>query len=120
MEHTDSFGYWVLRRRKALDLTQAELAQQVGCSLNLIQKIERDARRPSRQLAERLRKEIGCRPAPATRATYERAMAIARAQLGEDAFATAWAAGQALTLEQAIAFALDGHEAVSDNAHYSA
>jgi hypothetical protein len=24
MERTDSFGYWLRRRRKALDLTQAE------------------------------------------------------------------------------------------------
>lgn len=54
MEHTASFGYWLRRRRKALDLTQADLARQVGCSLHLIQKIEADSRRPSRQVAERL------------------------------------------------------------------
>jgi len=57
--------------------------------------------------AERLRQAIGCRPPPAARATYERAMAAARAQLGEDAFAAAWKAGAALTLEQAIAEAMD-------------
>jgi tetratricopeptide (TPR) repeat protein len=57
--------------------------------------------------AERLRQAIGCRPPPAARATYERAMAVARAQLGEDAFAAAWKAGAALTLEQAIAEAMD-------------
>jgi tetratricopeptide (TPR) repeat protein len=56
--------------------------------------------------AERLRQAIGCRPAPAARATYERAMASARAQLGEEAFAAAWAAGRVLTLEQAVAEAL--------------
>jgi tetratricopeptide (TPR) repeat protein len=56
--------------------------------------------------AEQLRQVIGCRPPPAARATYERAMAVAQAQLGEDAFAAAWAAGQALTPEQAIAEAL--------------
>src|SRR6266436_5254470 len=49
-----SFGYWVRRRRKALDLTGAELAQQVGCAGVTIRKIETDARRPSRQIAERL------------------------------------------------------------------
>ena len=43
------------------------------------------------------------RPAPAARATYERAMAIARAQLGEEGFAAAWAEGEKLTLEQVIA-----------------
>jgi len=34
MEHTASFGYWLRRRRKALDLTQADLVQRVGCSLD--------------------------------------------------------------------------------------
>jgi len=53
-ERTTSFGYWLRRRRKALDLTQAELARQTGCSLELIQKLEADARRPSRSLAARL------------------------------------------------------------------
>ncbi len=49
-----SFGNWVRRRRKALDLTQNELARRVGCSLSLIFKIETDERRPSRQVAELL------------------------------------------------------------------
>lgn len=49
-----SFGYWVRRRRKALDLTQAELAQHVGCALVTLKKIEWDERRPSPQMAERL------------------------------------------------------------------
>jgi predicted ATPase/transcriptional regulator with XRE-family HTH domain len=49
-----SFGYWVRRRRKALDLTQTELAGQVYCALSTIKKIEMDERRPSRQMAERI------------------------------------------------------------------
>lgn len=49
-----SFGYWVRRRRKALDLTQEELARQVFCALSTIKKIELDERRPSRQMAERI------------------------------------------------------------------
>jgi len=56
--------------------------------------------------AERLRQVLGCRPAPAARATYERAMAVARTQLDEATFAAAWAAGRAMSLEQAIAYAL--------------
>jgi len=54
MEPDASFGGWVRRRRKALDLLQKELADRAGCSLPALQKIERDERRPSRQLAERL------------------------------------------------------------------
>jgi tetratricopeptide (TPR) repeat protein len=40
------------------------------------------------------------------RAEHERVIVTARAQLNEAAFAAAWAAGQAMTLEQAIAYAL--------------
>ena len=46
-----SFGLWIKRRRKALDLTQDGLAALVGCSKDLIVKIEGDARRPSREIA---------------------------------------------------------------------
>jgi tetratricopeptide (TPR) repeat protein/transcriptional regulator with XRE-family HTH domain len=53
-DRTDSFGYWLRRRRKALDLTQEALAQRVCCSGFTIRKIEADERRPSRRLAERL------------------------------------------------------------------
>ena len=49
-----SFGEWVKHRRRTLDLTQKELAHRAGCSLTALQKIERDERRPSRQLAGRL------------------------------------------------------------------
>jgi predicted ATPase/transcriptional regulator with XRE-family HTH domain len=51
MSPETSFGLWVKRRRKALDLTQQDLAKQVGCSVSLIFKIESDERRPSRQVA---------------------------------------------------------------------
>jgi len=57
--------------------------------------------------AEGLRQSLGCRPAPAARATYERAMAVARAQLGEATWAVAGAEGRAMPLEQAIMYALD-------------
>src|SRR5690606_9932039 len=53
-DRTASFGYWLRRRRKALDLTQEELARTAACSRFTIRKIEADERRPSRRLAERL------------------------------------------------------------------
>jgi predicted ATPase/transcriptional regulator with XRE-family HTH domain len=49
-----SFGYWLKRRRKALDLTQDVLADRVGCSVGMIRKIESEERRPSAQIVERL------------------------------------------------------------------
>ncbi|MFW5969756.1 MAG: ATP-binding protein [Halofilum sp. (in: g-proteobacteria)] len=58
-ERTDSFGYWLRRRRKALDLTQEELGRRVACSRHAIRKIEADERRPSRPLAERLADQLG-------------------------------------------------------------
>ena len=57
-----SFGIWIKRRRKALDLTQQELARQVGCSLATIVKIESDERRPSRQIAELLARQLKIPP----------------------------------------------------------
>jgi transcriptional regulator with XRE-family HTH domain len=57
-----SFGSWVKRRRKALDITQNELAQRVGCSTSAIFKIEADERRPSRQIAELLAQHLEIPP----------------------------------------------------------
>jgi predicted ATPase/DNA-binding XRE family transcriptional regulator len=49
-----TFGRWLRQRRRHLDLTQADLAERVGCSEITIRKIEADARTPSRQVAELL------------------------------------------------------------------
>jgi transcriptional regulator with XRE-family HTH domain len=53
-----TFGNWLQRKRKALDLTQAELAQRVGYARVTIHKIETDELHPSRQMAERLADEL--------------------------------------------------------------
>lgn len=65
MDTTESFGYWVRRRRKALDLTQEVLAQRVGCAVVTLRKIEADERRPSRQMATRLAQCLGLTDAQA-------------------------------------------------------
>jgi predicted ATPase/DNA-binding XRE family transcriptional regulator/Tfp pilus assembly protein PilF len=49
-----SFGQWLKERRKALDITQEDLAEHIGCSRETIQKIELGERRPSRQIADLL------------------------------------------------------------------
>ncbi len=56
------FGAWLKRRRKALDLTQGDLARQAGCSIETIRKIEASALRPSRQLAVLLAAHIEVAP----------------------------------------------------------
>ena len=63
LEQCNSFGYWLRRRRKALDLTQDALAQKVSCSQAAIKKIEADERRPSKALAQRLAEHLAI-PAP--------------------------------------------------------
>jgi transcriptional regulator with XRE-family HTH domain len=84
MEPINSFGYWLRRRRKALDLTQDELARQVGCAIGTLKKIETDERRPSKQLAELL---ADCLALPATeRAAF---LKVARAELAVDGLAVA-------------------------------
>ena len=54
MDAEISFGLWLEKRRKALDLTREELAHKVGCSVSALRKIETDERHPSKQLAELL------------------------------------------------------------------
>jgi predicted ATPase/class 3 adenylate cyclase len=77
-----SLGDWIRRRRKALDLTQSMLAERVGCSVDLIQKIETDARRPSRETAARLASTLGL--AGEEHAAFVQA---ARAAIGPDRLA---------------------------------
>jgi predicted ATPase/transcriptional regulator with XRE-family HTH domain len=82
MDATLSFGQWLKQRRRALDLTQAELARRLGCATVTLQKIELDERRPSKELAERL-SELLQLPA-AERAAFLR---VARAELTADRLA---------------------------------
>ena len=44
---------------------------------------------------------------PIDRAPYEGSVAAVRSQLDEATFAAAWAEGRAMTLEQAVAYALE-------------
>lgn len=68
-----------------------------------------DAKRSARLFgaAEALHEAIGEILEPEDRAEYDRYRAIARAALTEEAFAAAWAKGRAMTIEQAIAEALE-------------
>jgi len=49
-----SFGEWLKRRRKALGLTQQQLALQINCSTSAVLKFESEERRPSTQMIEQL------------------------------------------------------------------
>ena len=62
MDAITTFGEWLRRARKACDLTQAELAQRVGCAEGTIRNLEADGLRPSKQLAARLAAQLGLSP----------------------------------------------------------
>jgi transcriptional regulator with XRE-family HTH domain len=59
---TTMFGQWLRQRRRSLDLTQTELARQLGCSVITVRKIEQGERRPSRQMTELLAEIVGIVP----------------------------------------------------------
>jgi len=58
MDFPLTFGEWLNCRRKALDLTQVELAERANCSVFTLRKIEAGSRRPSKQLAGLLAKQL--------------------------------------------------------------
>ena len=66
MDEFVSFGSWLRARRRARDLTQADLARQVGCATSTLKKIEQDQRRPSKELAARLADLLAVPPAERT------------------------------------------------------
>jgi tetratricopeptide (TPR) repeat protein len=78
-ERAHGFGYWLRRRRKALDLTQEALAHAVSCSRFAIRKIESDERKPSRRLAERLAEKLGI-PAEEREAFLDAARSVRAAE----------------------------------------
>lgn len=52
VEITIPFHLWLKKERRALDLTQKDLAQSIGCSVVTVKKWEAGELRPSKELAE--------------------------------------------------------------------
>jgi hypothetical protein len=71
---------------------------------------DRTEQRAARLLgaAHAMREAIGAPHWPSERAAYDADVDVAREGLGDRAFAAAWAQGWAMSLEQAIAYALEG------------
>ena len=57
--------------------------------------------------AEKLSATTGCMLEPLQRGVYDRALAEAHPQVDEPTYEAAWAVGQAMPLEEAIAYALE-------------
>ncbi len=124
-DQAHSFGYWLRRRRKALDLTQEALGQRVSCSGFTIRKIEADERRPSRQLGERLAAALAI-PEEERRTFLDAARAVRAANrlrldampVGTDADAAAYAASANARLDSAIGSVSDSTPFVGRSHEY--
>jgi predicted ATPase/transcriptional regulator with XRE-family HTH domain len=57
-----TFGKWLRRCRRELDLTQEEFARQVGCAPITIRKLEGNEMHPSKQLAYAISQQLGIPP----------------------------------------------------------
>jgi non-specific serine/threonine protein kinase len=98
--------------RESLTLRR-ELGNRSGIALILTSmaytaRSQGDAERTARLLGavEVLREALNAPLSPADRADYDHNVAAARAALGEETFAAAWAQGRSSPLEQVIAYAL--------------
>lgn len=54
-----SFGTWLHKQRRALDLSQKALADQVGCAEVTLRRIEKGRLKPSKELANSILEKIG-------------------------------------------------------------
>ena len=59
MSESTSFGTWLRQQRRALDLTQKALAEQVGCAEITVRRMEADEYKPSSELALILFEKLG-------------------------------------------------------------
>ncbi len=62
MDHMAQFGTWLKQRRKALGLTQEDLADRISCSGAMVRKIEAGERVASQQMADLRAEAFGVVP----------------------------------------------------------
>src|SRR5690349_6691314 len=63
MQEEISFGVWLRKQRRALDLTRQAFADQVGCAEVTLRRIEAGTLKPSRELANIILEKMGIREA---------------------------------------------------------
>jgi len=97
-----------LSLRKAMGAKRG-IAEVLEGLAGLAMTTQRDGRKAAHLLgaAEALREAIGAPVPLVERGDYERNVAAVRAQLDETALTAAWAEGRAMTVEQAVACALE-------------
>ena len=77
MQEEITFGTWLRKRRRSLDLTQRALADQVGCARITLRRIESDTLKPSKELAFIILEKVGI-----PQAESEQWLRFARGQSG--------------------------------------
>jgi len=94
----------VLRELEDLWLTPRAIDGLAGCAV-----LDADYQRAARLFgaAEALREASGTREMSLWRVAFDRDVADLQAAMGDLAFTTAWAEGRAMSLEDAVAYALD-------------
>src|SRR4051794_15875147 len=97
MFESKPFGTWLKEYRSAHGLTRAELARRIGCSSEMIHKIELGQRRPSRQIAELL-----ADAAHISAAEREQFVEFARSRVSADATGTGKVAMQPPTSQSPL------------------
>jgi predicted ATPase/class 3 adenylate cyclase len=106
---------------RALQEESLKLARELGNKMGIatcldsfasLNNQEQQAARAARLrgAATSLREAIGAPRTPTDQERFDREIAEARAALGESAFSAAWEAGRAMTLEQAVEYALGEKE----------
>jgi len=59
MQEEISFGLWLRKQRRALDLTRQAFADQVGCAEVTLRQIEAETLKPSKELASIFLENLG-------------------------------------------------------------
>jgi predicted ATPase/class 3 adenylate cyclase len=101
----------------ALDAEALEMRRDLGDRLSLAHSLDSIAATASRAgfpeagarlygASERLREELGAPIPPSERGHYEAGLTMTRSVIGDEAYDRAWAAGRALSLDDAVAEAL--------------
>jgi predicted ATPase/class 3 adenylate cyclase len=104
-------------RAAALDAEALEIRRDLGDRLSIAHSLDSIAATASRAgfpeigarlfgASERLREELGAPLPPSERAHYEEGLDMTRSALGDEAYERAWAAGRALSLDDAVTEAL--------------
>jgi hypothetical protein len=106
-----------IARAAALDAEALEMRRDLSDRLSMAHSLDSIAATASRAgfaaigarlygASERLREELGAPIPPSERGRYETGLDMTRSALGDEAYAKAWAAGRALSLDEAVAEAL--------------